>query len=660
AEILFGYLFIGILAGLLIHIFMRLWFPTPPSLKKSIQTWFCFGLTVSLWWYLRSIIVQPCLHTYLTDMLPTVSDAFELWHVDGLGIIMSLSLLTWAFRKWPAQDRERFIRYSATIPLWFFSCWFILHNPAPEPPPKNTGVNLLIIGIDALRPDHLHRNGYLRETAPNLEALLDESVVFSNAFTSIARTYPSWVSILTGQWPHNNGIRDNLPHPDLLVPNRSNIAQEMQEAGWTTSFATDDSRFSYMIPKMGFDRIDQPEIGLKSFALSITEPRFRIFHGLLHNPVGFSISPVLRHNQAFGRSYRPELFNDAVVDLLAESAKKDRFMMAVHSCVLHAPGDRNYPWSRLYDQRGYQGKNRFRYSRSGTSMIADNMDEDDSVIDITHQDHNIYDSGMHMADAMIKQIVDELKRSGLWDNTVIVLLSDHGEEMFADELPYKYHGPNHGYHPYGDGQHHVMLGVRFPDGSFKGKEITDTVRLIDLAPTIAEHFSLDWDNEVDGKSLISLMKGEKEDEERLVYIETGVSEKGYWQKGHRKYPFPSLSSRYAVTDSGAIHVKKEFMEHIVQAKDRAVQLGRWKLVWRPTKTSGIVELYDRISDPLNLYNLAKQNPRIVAHLGLKMLPFLRFDGEKSLMFARWKLIEDRNGPPDLFNKSNPPKNTEDQ
>ena len=83
------------------------------------------------------------------------------------------------------------------------------------------------------------------------------------------------------------------------------------------------------------------------------------------------------------------------------------------------------------------------------------MDEDDSVIDITHQDHNIYDSGMHMADAMVKQIVDEL--SGLWDNTIIVLLSDHGEEMFDDDLPYKCHGPNHGYHPYGDGQHHVML-----------------------------------------------------------------------------------------------------------------------------------------------------------------------------------------------------------
>jgi arylsulfatase A-like enzyme len=403
-----------------------------------------------------------------------------------------------------------------------------------------------------------------------------------------------------------------------------------------------------MVPKMGFDKIDQPQIGLKNFALSITEPRFRIFHGFLHNPLGFTISPVLRHNQAFGRSYRPELFNDAVVDLLAQSAKKERFMMAVHSCVLHAPGDRNYPWSRMYDQQGYTGKNRFRYSRSGTALIAKSMSDGDSEIDITKQDHNIYDSGMQMADAMIKDIVDELKRSGLWDNTIIVLLSDHGEEMYAEDLPYKYHGPNHGYHPYGDGQHHVMLGIRFPDGAHKGKTIEDTVRLVDLAPTIADHFSLDWDNEFDGRSLLPLINGEEEEEERLVYIETGVSEKGYWQRGHRKYPFPSLSARYGVHESGSLHVKKEFMEHIVQGKDRAVQLGRWKLVWRPTISSGIVELYDRKADPLNRYNLAKQNPRIVAHLGLKMLPFLEADGEKNTLFKRWEVISERNETPDLY------------
>ena len=648
SQILLGHILLSLFGGFLVHAFLKIWFPKVPTKHKYVQTWFTFGLTISMWWYLRSIVTQPCLHTWLVDYQPVVADAFDPWQLDLFAIICSLCTLSWAYRKWPSQEKLIFFRYSMAFPLWFLAGILILANPSPSQPQKNQGTNLLIIGIDALRPDHLSRNGYVRQTAPNLESLLNESVVFSNAYTSIARTYPSWVSILTGQWPHNNGIRDNLPHPDLLVPNSSNLAQEMKEIGFTTSFATDDSRFSYMVPEMGFENIDQPQIGLQSFALSITEPQYRIFHGLLHNPIGFAISPVLRHNQAFGRSYRPELFNDAVIELLHKSSQGERFMMAVHTCVLHAPGDRNYPWSRLYNQRGYLGKNRFRYSRSGTALIADNMNEDDSIADITEQDHKIYDSGIQMADAMVKDIVDALKTSGLWENTVIVLLSDHGEEMFAENLPYTYHGTNHGYHPYGEGQHHVMLGIRFPDGSYKGKTVEETVRLIDLAPTLAEYFSLKWNNKVDGVSLFPLMEGKKEKENRLVYIETGVSERSYWQRNHRTYPFLSLSSRYSVHTSGAIHVKKRFMEHIVQAKDRAVQVGKWKLVWRPTINSGIVELYDISIDPLNRYDLAKQNPRIVAHLGLKMLPFLSFDKEENPMFNRWELIEATNPPPNLL------------
>ena len=89
------------------------------------------------------------------------------------------------------------------------------------------------------------------------------------------------------------------------------------------------------------------------------------------------------------------------------------------------------------------------------------------------------------------------------------------------------------------------------------------------------------------------------------------------------------------------------MNHIVMAKDRVLQEGRWKLVWRPTQNNAIVELYDKEKDPINRYNIARQNPRIVAHLGLKMLPFLEADGFNLPIFNRWKLIEERHGAPSL-------------
>ena len=121
----------------------------------------------------------------------------------------------------------------------------------------------------------------------------------------------------------------------------------------------------------------------------------------------------------------------------------------------------------------------------------------------------------------------------------------------------------------------IMLGIRFPDGAFKGK-VTDTVRLIDLAPTIAEHFSLDWDNS-DGTTYSALKINKKEENWSIlkrVYPKKATGKKDIVSIHSR------LSARYAVTDSGAM--KEEFAEHILQAKEQC-KLGRWKPVGGPPK-----------------------------------------------------------------------------
>ena len=584
-------------------------------------------------------------------MRQKISDGLDFWMIDSIAVAVIVILLALIWRRWNGQERSNLLKRLALIPLWILGVFLLLRNPSPNVPEKNSGPNVILLGIDALRPDHLQQNGYHRETAPNLENLLQESVVFTDAYATIARTYPSWSSILTGKWPYNNGIRDNLPPPDLLVPKVPLLTKKMQEAGYHTTFLTDDSRFSYMVPEMGFDEIVQPKVGIINFAISVTEPRFRVYHGLLHNPIGFSISPTLRHNQAFGRSYRPELFSDEVINSLAASAQNDKFMLALHSCVLHAPGDRNYPYSRMFEQRGYQGKNRFRYSKSGSTMLPANVKGSDTKDEVNEQDLKIYDSGMQMADELVGKLVEHLKSSGLWENTLIVTFSDHGEELWSADLPYDYHGPNHGFHPYGDGQHHVMLGFRFPDGKHAGEEVSETVRLIDIAPTLAEYFQLNWPESVDGDSVLGLLTGERESEKRLVYVETGVSERKYWNKGHLRYPFRTLSQRYEIHDENIIHVKKEFMESIIQVKDRFVQMGRWKLVWRPLKKGYTVELFDRSTDPLNLNNLYSENRGIAAHLGLKLQPFLEDDGVKSSYFKRWAVLAEKFPEPDWFQET---------
>jgi len=498
-----------------------------------------------------------------------------------------------------------------------------------------------------LRPDHLQRNGYFRSTAPHLEKLLDESVVFSDVYTPLARTYPSWIATLTGLLPINNGIRDNIISD--LIPKNKTVTQAFQEAGWHTSFITDDSRFSFMQEELGFDYILQPEVGAMNFALSASEPRFRAFHGLMHNKIGYWLAPVVRHNQALGKSYRPELFFEATIEALHEASQNERFFLTSHSCFLHAPGDRNYPWSRMHGQKGYRGKNRFRYSRSGSKIIASEVGDDEPVYSFAQQDERIYDSGIAMADGIVERIVGELKKSGLYDNTVIIVFSDHGENMWKPNLPYKWHGPNHGFHPYDDGQHKVVLGIRFPDQEFAGTQIDNPVRLIDLAPTLVEYFQLPWEGDFDGESLFPLMRGEEEEKPRMVYIETGMSEKNYWPEGHRDYPYKRIAERYWIEpDTKRVLVRNEFLPHLIAGKDRTLQMGQWKLVFRPMKGEPMIELFDRQVDPHNRDDVSLNYPVHTAYLGMKMLEFLERDSEELTIKAEWEKIIAENPEPNWW------------
>jgi arylsulfatase A-like enzyme len=404
-----------------------------------------------------------------------------------------------------------------------------------------------------------------------------------------------------------------------------------------------------MTPEVGFDDIYQPEVNIQNFAISMTEPRFRVFHSWLHNPIGFALVPVIRHNQAFGKSYNPTIFADAAADQLAQSSQHDQFFYALHSCVLHAPGDRNYPWSMKFGQKGYEGPNRFRYSRSGSAIMKESTDDLAPVKELVEQDLRIYNAGLSMADELVEKLVGSLKESGLWDNSIVILVSDHGENMWAPDLPYRYRGPNHGFHPYGEGQHHVAMAIRFPNGEFSGQIVDAPVRLIDITPTIVDYLQLDWAGDFDGASMMPLLLGEKEPEPRMVYIETGLSEPKYWPKDHKKYPFKKISDRYAIDfDTGRVHIKEKFLPFLVAAKDRSLQLGRWKLVWRPLKDGANVELYDRVLDPENRNNIYQKHPPVAAKLGLRLKPFLEKDGVDMVLFDVWEQIDRTQPDPDWW------------
>lgn len=621
-----AYLVIGLGFGLVLHLAIRLWNPEPVRTKRWLLHALLLALIPSLVGVAWQINVFPGLYPYFRYRTWFV-DTFEphWWGLLGAGIGVVFTSL--AARRWGAGRWSRFGGLLGLNLVVLTAMTWVLQPITPAPVQDNDGPNLLIIGIDALRPDRLSYFGHDRPTSPNIDAFLSEAMIFEQAFSQLPRTYPAWTTMMTGAWPTHHEIRDNLPTDDRLISKKALLPQVMKDAGWATGFATDDSRFSYMVPETGFEMIRQPEVGLQNFAISVNEPRFRAFHALFHNRLGYSLVPVQAYNQSFGKSYRPEMFADYALDGMAEISHKGKFFYAIHSCVLHVPGDRIHPWNQMYGQEGYYGRNRFRYSSSGTNLIAAEVEAKTlkKAERIAKQDGRIYDSGVAMADQLVGRMMDGLRESGLIDNTIVVLVSDHGEELWGEDLPYKWYGPNHGFHMYGEGHLNVLMAVRLPDGRFAGERFDKPVRLIDLAPTVADLMNLAWPNPIDGESVIPIAEG-TETQTRPVYMETGLSERRYWVPGHRKYTFKSVSKRYAVDpETGRVHIRPKFRRQLILGKDRAYQQGKWKLIWHSLETGIRVDLFDREADPMNRIDLSEVYPEKVQELAEGMLPFLDHD-----------------------------------
>ena len=623
-----AYLFMGVMAGLLLHCVVRLLHHHPLPTARWLRTILGVLTAGTLLGTARQMITFPALYAGYPYRQEWVDLAEPSWVDAGWGLFI-LGILATGWIRWGRRSRALFgRRLIAALGLAVAFTWATAPLDA-ERAQDNQEMNLVLIGVDALRADRLGHFGNERETSPHIDQFLSESLTYTQAFSQLSRTYPAWTTTMSGTWPTRHGIRDNLPTADRLVPKVPLLAQVMKAAGYATGFATDDSRFSYMVPDTGFEMIRQPKVGLQNFAISVHEPRFRAFHGLLNNRVGFMFLPVQAYNQAFGASYRPSDFVQWAVDGLAEISQNDKFFYAMHSCVLHVPGDRVHPWHSMFGQKGYKGRNRFRYSATGSSLMVNEIEgaKGERAKRIADQDLRIYDAGILMADDLVGEIMAELRESGLIDNTIVVLFSDHGEEIWDTDLPYKWRGPNHGFHMYGEGSSNVVFAIRFPDGQHAGKQIDDPIRLIDFAPTVADLFDLTWPGEMDGQTVMPLAEEDHRKTERLVYMETGLSEPRYWVPGHKRYPFKKVSKRYRFDpEADQVHIRTKFLPHLIAGKDRAVQRGRWKLVWHAMKRGIRVHLYDREADPVNRVDRAEDFPEVVAALGQDLIPFLEGDG----------------------------------
>jgi len=341
-------------------------------------------------------------------------------------------------------------------------------SASPERPP-----NIVLIVVDTLRHDHLSSYGYSRPTSPNIDRLLAQrGVVLENAYSQAPWTLPSVVSLLTGRYP-----------TELLA----------------------DEAAAFKIPD---------EVPVLS----------ELLQGLGYETAAFYANPALHAGTGFGRGFETFFappadfgwFRRHADDLnrrmlpwvkaragagAGDRAQKPFFLYA-HYLDPHDPYDNpdlvegKSPY--FPDYTGSITGHQVHRIYGGFDLL---QDPEQDVAHLTA----LYDSEITYVDRFLGELLETLGPETL-ENTLVVLTSDHGEELFD------HGGWKHGQSVYEE-QIHVPLILRW-DGHFPaGRRLEGTVELLDVLPTLisaagGRQVEGVWDSRWQGHDLLPALRGE--------------------------------------------------------------------------------------------------------------------------------------------------------
>jgi arylsulfatase A-like enzyme len=333
--------------------------------------------------------------------------------------------------------------------------------------------NILLILVDTLRRDRLTPYGYRRETSPEIaRRLAAPGTVMEDAYSQAPWTLPSVVSLMTGRYP------GELLGGDLaaygIPPDVEPLAERLAAAGYETAgFLANPT----MHVGAGFER------GFRTFYAPPADPEWLRRHA----------DDLNRHAQPWITAYQD----------------RDRpFFLYLHYIDPHDPYDNpetagnHSPFEGEY--RGPVGGDWVHGIYSGKLALAD------PVRDLAHLSA-LYDSEVHYVDRAIGELLDRLRPEVL-ARTLVLLTADHGEELLD------HGGWKHGQTLYEE-QIHVPLIWRWDGHIRAGRRLAGTVRLLDLAPTLAAAAGAAPDPRWQGMDLLPALTGAAPLAERPAFAE---------------------------------------------------------------------------------------------------------------------------------------------
>jgi len=353
----------------------------------------------------------------------------------------------------------------------------LLTRPAPLHTAVPVGVapglegapNVILIVVDTLRADRLSCYGYSASRTQNIDALARDGVLYADMTSQASWTKPSFASILTSLYPSSHRAIGKL---DRLPQAVTTLAEAMAASGYHTGGIVDNVSIS---SAFGFEQGFADYTYLSPsylFAAGESASQLGLYQGLRR------VWAKLSGDRIYVSSFYQEasVVNEEAIRWLS-SNRHTRFFLFLHYMDPHDPY-----FAHPYDGRGY--------------ARAANQDPDAALAPAFSQ---LYDSEVRYLDDYLGFLLDWLKSEGLYDETLIALTSDHGEEF------QEHGGWWHGQTLFQE-QIAVPLIVKYPRGVRSGAVVTDLVTSLDIAPTILDAAGLAVPGSMQGRSLWSATK----------------------------------------------------------------------------------------------------------------------------------------------------------
>jgi len=422
--------------------------------------------------------------------------------------------------------------------------------------------NILLIVMDCVRFDYLSVYGYPRPTTPNLERLAADGVVFENAFAAAPWTPPSHASLFTGTYPSQHGVdvNENL----YLSEQNITLAQVLAEHGYRTFGVLPDAHLSNV---RGFDKGFQDTVEL--WRIPYWKPEYDWL-------------ACLARNMLFGRD-KMTYYSNKVMQrwLSANSRGPDPFFLFVNYKTAHNSYHCPRPFRQQFETAspGVDRRKAEHYSnKGGYSYMAGQLELTEDELQLVR---SWYSSTIAYLDARIGEMVAFLKAMDAYDNTLIIITADHGENLGEHHLAY------HLFCLY-DTLLHVPLLMSCPALLPHGRRINGMVSLTDVMPTILA--LLDMEQAVGPLHGTSLTSFNGDPYHEQVFAEFG----------RPRYMLKRLQTR--------------FPGHDFSAFDRGLQCIRTPHHKLIVGSDGKEELYDLVQDPAENSNRIQALPQVAADL----------------------------------------------